>query len=224
VACKQWNQLPAEKTTQRGTHQNPADVSVNTYKLVRFSEKVEGGKVKFVFFPEQCRHCLIPPCKEVGDGFVQDAITQDPKTGAVVFTAATAQFKDDQKQEVLESCPYNIPRYAKGKGGPMAKCTMCFDRLAEGMQPACVKSCPTGTMNFGERDEMLALAKKRLAEVKKARPKAQLLNPDDVNVVYLVEEDPKLYHEYAVAEAALPGPMTRKQFFAKVLAPVRSLA
>ena len=89
---------------------------------------------------------------------------------------------------------------------------------------ACVLSCPTGTMNFGERDEMLALAKKRLAEVKKSKPKAQLLDPDDVNVVYLVEEDPKLYHEFAVAEAVLPGPMTRKQFFAKVFGPVRSLA
>jgi len=223
VACKQWNKLPAEKTVQRGTHQNPADLSVHTYKLVRFSEKVEGGKVKFVFFPEQCRHCLIAPCKEVGDGFVENAITQDEKTGAVVFTAATAEFSDDQKQEVQEACPYNVPRYAKG-GGPMAKCTMCFDRLAEGMLPACVKSCPTGTMNFGEREDMLALAKKRLAEVKKGKPKAQLLNPDDINVIYLVEEDPKFYHEYAVAEADLPGSMTRKQFFAKVFRPVRSLA
>ena len=224
VACKQWNKLPAEKTVQRGTHQNPADLSVNTYKLVRFSEKVEGGKVKFVFFPEQCRHCLIAPCKEVGDGYVENAITQDEKTGAVVFTAATAKFSDDQKQEVQEACPYNIPRYAKGKGGPMAKCTMCFDRLAEGMLPACVKSCPTGTMNFGEREDMLALAKKRLAEVKKTKPKAQLLNPDDINVVYLVEEDPKLYHEWAVADASVPGAMTRKQFFAKVFRPMRSLA
>ncbi|MEW5771905.1 MAG: 4Fe-4S dicluster domain-containing protein [Thermodesulfobacteriota bacterium] len=224
VACKQWNKLPAEQTIQRGTHQNPADVSVSTYKLVRFSEKEQGGKIKYVFFPDQCRHCLIPPCKEVGDGFVENAVTQDPKSGAVVFTAATAKFSDDQKQEVLESCPYNIPRYEKGKGGPMAKCTMCFDRQAEGMVPACVKSCPTGTMNFGERGDMLALAKKRLAEVKKSKPKAQLLNPEDVNVVYLVEEDPKLYHEWAVAEASLPGPMTRKQFFAKVFGPARSLA
>jgi formate dehydrogenase iron-sulfur subunit len=224
VACKQWNKLPAEKTVQRGTHQNPADLSVHTYKLVRFSEKVSGGKVKYVFFPEQCRHCIIPPCKEVGDGFVKDAITQSDKTGAVVFTGDTAKFTDAQKQEVLEACPYNIPRYEKGKKEPMAKCTMCFDRVAEGLTPACVKSCPTGTMNFGERADMMALAKKRLAEVKKGNAKAQLLNPDDINVIYLVEDDPAFYYKFAVADASLPGPMNRKQFFAKVFAPVRSLA
>jgi formate dehydrogenase iron-sulfur subunit len=224
IACKQWNKLPAEKTTQHGTHQNPPDMSTSTYKVVRFSEKEEKGRMKFVFFPDQCRHCIIPPCKEVGDGFVKEAITQDEKTGAVVFTAATSQMSDKQKEEVREACPYNIPRYAKNAGGPMAKCTMCFDRLAAGLTPACVKSCPTGTMNFGEREDMLKLAKSRLAEVQKAKPQAKLLNPDDVNVIFLAEEDPKLYHEYAVAEASIPQPMTRKQLFARLLAPVRHMA
>jgi formate dehydrogenase iron-sulfur subunit len=76
---------------------------------------------------------------------------------------------------------------------------MCNDRVENGLLPACVAVCPTGAMNFGDRGAMLALAEKRLAEVKKANPKAQLLDPDDVRVIFLVTEKPNLYYSFAVA-------------------------
>jgi hypothetical protein len=62
VACKQWHDLPAEKTVNQGSYQNPADLSFVTYKLVRFEEVMVGGKLKWLFFPDQCRHCIDPPC------------------------------------------------------------------------------------------------------------------------------------------------------------------
>ena len=76
---------------------------------------------------------------------------------------------------------------------------MCIDRVENGLEPACVKVCPTGAMNFGNREEILAMAKKRLSVVKNTQPKAQLLDPDDIRIIYLVTETPNLYHKFAVA-------------------------
>ncbi len=192
VACKQWHDLPAEETENRGTYENPADLSFDTYKLVRMREEVIGGKLQWLFFPEQCRHCAEAPCLDTaGD---ETAVYKDAATGAIIFTANTKGLNVD---EIIESCPYNIPR--KGPDGTLAKCDMCLDRVHNGLLPACVKTCPTGAMNFGERSEMVALAKSRLSTVKKTNPKAALLDPDDVNVIYLVTEKPSLYHEFAVA-------------------------
>ncbi|MCK4388836.1 MAG: formate dehydrogenase [Desulfobacterales bacterium] len=188
VACKQWHNLPAEKTKNRGTYENPADLSFVTYKLVRFSEVVVNGKFKWLFFPEQCRHCLEAPCLETADD--PKAILKDPATGAIIFTAQT---KNLDTQEIIDACPYNIPRAAKD--GTLAKCDMCIDRVENGLLPACVLTCPTGAMSFGDREEMLALAKKRAAVVKGAR----LLDAADARVIYLVTEKPSLYHKFAVA-------------------------
>ena len=220
VACKQWHKLPAEKTENVGSYQNPQDLSFSTYKLVRFSEGQVDGKLRWLFFPDQCRHCIIPPCKEVADGYDESAIIRDGQTNAVLFTANTARLTKDQRQEVREACPYDIPREDPASG-VMGKCDMCVDRVRNGLKPACVLSCPTGAMNFGDRDAMLAQAEAALAQVRKRSPKAMLLNADDVNAIYLVEHDPKRYHERAVAEGSAPAPLTRKQFFAKVFRPVR---
>lgn len=215
VACKQWHGLPAEETTNRGSFQNPADLSFDTYKLVRMEEAVVGGKLKWLFFPDQCRHCLEPPCEMTADN--PKAIFRDRATGAVIYTTHT---KDLDTQAVIDSCPYNIPRAAKD--GTLAKCDMCIDRVENGLLPACVKVCPTGTMNFGDRNEMLALAKKRLAEVKKVSPKARLLDPQDIRAIFLVTEEPRLYHNFAVASREAFD-MTRAMALKRLVRPLTGL-
>ncbi|MGE4504650.1 MAG: 4Fe-4S dicluster domain-containing protein, partial [Desulfovibrionaceae bacterium] len=65
IACKQWKKLPAEETRQLGTHQNPPDLSSKTIRLVRYTEVVHEGMLHWLFFPEQCRHCVDPPCYAV---------------------------------------------------------------------------------------------------------------------------------------------------------------
>jgi len=194
VACKNWNQNPASATKNLGSHQNPPDMDGNTFKLVRFSEVVSDGKLKWYFFPDQCRHCLEPPCKDSVEGYVDNAVIQDEATGAVVYTEKAKEAPFD---EVKSSCPYDIPR--KNAKGQLTKCTMCIDRISNGLKPACVKICPTGAMNFGERDEMLKLAKERVEALKAKNPKAQLLDADQVRVIYLVVDDPKKYHKNAIA-------------------------
>lgn len=214
IACKQWNKLPAEQTRNHGSHQNPMDVSAITYKTVHMKEVADdkGFMAAWLFFPEQCRHCTEPHCKMTADAYDDQAILQDEVTGAITFTERT---KDLPFEEIRESCPYNIPRQDAATK-VMTKCTMCLDRVQNGLVPACVQSCPTGTMNFGDRDEMLALAEKRLAEVQKKYPEAVLGDADMTRVIYLYQMPPQEYHDFAVAAATTPGLMNRKAMFAKL--------
>ncbi len=198
VACKQWHDLPAEETLNRGVFENPPDLSGVTFKVVRMKEEVIDGRLRWLFFPEQCRHCIDAPCVEVaGD---ESAIYRDEATGAVIYTAATKELVAD---EIIEACPYNVPR--KGANDVLSKCDMCNDRVRNGLQPACVKTCPTGAMNFGPREAMLEKAQERLAQVQKVYPKAVLTDPEEVTVFYLLAHDPYLYHPTAIASADTPG-------------------
>jgi len=221
IACKQWNRNPGTKTIQRGTHQNPVDLSFFTFKLVRFNEiEVPGGEPKWYFFPDQCRHCIEPPCKDTAESLGCKAITKDEATGAVIFDPKV-KVKTGDFKTIRESCPYDIPRYEE-RMGVMAKCTMCFDRVKEGMLPACAKTCPTGAMNFGDRKAILEMANKRLGEVKAVYKDAMLANPDDIRTIYLLIDDPKNYHKFAVAENNIG--ITRKMALRRLFRPLRNLS
>jgi formate dehydrogenase iron-sulfur subunit len=126
---------------------------------------------------------------KVADGYLKGAVIKDKDTGAVIFTELTKLLPKSAFEEMLEACPYKIPRRHEGTG-LITKCDMCIDRVKNGLVPICVKTCPTGAMNFGEREEMLRLAKKRLAELKKQYPKAQLVDADSVSVIYLIIDEP----------------------------------
>ena len=217
IACKQWKQLPAEQTKNTGSHQNPPDLSFVTLKVVRMKEVGDASDFKWLFLPDQCRHCVDPPCKDAGDGKIKDAITQDKATGAVIFTEKT---KDLPFDVIKGACPYDIPRQDP-KTKRMSKCDMCNDRVTAGYLPSCVKTCPTGAMNFGERDEMLAMGKKRLEELKKTKPKAVLVDYDQVRVVFLTEHAPNLYHKTLMSDAGGTDTFTRFAALDKLLNPLR---
>jgi formate dehydrogenase iron-sulfur subunit len=221
VACKQWKKLPAEKTENWGSHQNPKDLSGVTLKLVRFNEVEKNGKMQWLFFPEQCRHCVEPPCLDAMT--VPGSIVHDKETGAVIYTDLTAKEKD--KEAFQAACPYDIPRI-NAETGAVVKCDMCIDRVKVGLLPACVKTCPTGAMNFGDRDEMLTLADKKLNEAQKKFPNAELIDAEDVRVVYLVQTDADSYYKFLSADASSiqKGPLSRKQFLAKVGSPIKRMS
>jgi len=126
----------------------------------------------------------------------KEEIVQDQKTGAVLFTPKT---KDLDFKATLDGCPFNIPRQDP-KTKVLFKCTMCFDRITDNQVPACVKSCPTGAMVFGERDKILEMAKKRVEALKKTDPKSVALNADDVRVIFVVKDDPKKYCQFAAGK------------------------
>ncbi|NLH49632.1 MAG: formate dehydrogenase [Myxococcales bacterium] len=158
VACKQWNGNVATKTTFTGTYQNPPDFDGDTFTLVRFKEYPVGAfGVYWLMTNDKCRHCAEPTCVEAmpKDGYVIH------ESGAVVYTdKAKAVLKD-----VVDSCPFAIPTLNK-KSGLLAKCTLCADRTAEGMEPACAKTCPTDAILWGEQETMMKYAKERIAWLK----------------------------------------------------------
>ncbi len=212
IACKQWHQLPATKTHNWGNMQNPEDLSYDTYKLVRFQEhNGPDNKPVWHFFPDQCRHCLKPTCKEAVEGEVSGGIIIDRQTGAVLFTD---KLKETDPDNVINACPFEIPKALK-ETGAMAKCTMCVDRVHNGLLPACVKTCPTGAMNFGDRDEMAKMARERLAEVETRFPMATLTGLNDLRVFYLLSDAPKRYYTYASADLP-PARMDRKTALRKI--------
>ena len=197
AACKQWKNNGYTETHNTGSYQNPPDLNAQTFKLVRFNEVEIDGMLKWLFFPEQCRHCLVPSCKMAADAQLPGAILQDEPTGAVLYTEKTA--KVDYRM-VREACPYDIPRLDAATGR-IYKCNMCIDRVRQGMQPACVQTCPTDTMHFGNRDDMMRLALQRLQEVQQRTPTALLADSEAVRVLYLCEQPPQYYHGYMVADS-----------------------
>lgn len=193
IACKEWKGLPVEKTLQRGTHQNPPDLSSSTIKLVRFNEHLVNNKVEWYFFPDQCRHCIEAPCKYTADNTgVDDAIIKNQDTGAIIYTEQSKKISKEQFEEIRDSCPYNIPRRDE-KTGMLVKCNMCIDRVQNNLLPICVKTCPTSTMNFGDEKDMRKLADERLNLLKTEYPKAKLIDPGEVNVIYLIVDDDEKY-------------------------------
>jgi formate dehydrogenase iron-sulfur subunit len=152
VACKSWNGLPAEKTKNRGTHENPSDLTGYTYNRIRFIERVTPkGEVNWVFVSQRCRHCGEPACVAICPA---GAMQKDEETGIVFYDKNTCI----GCQACRQACPFKIPRY--DKEGKVSKCHLCIDRVKAGLLPACAKTCPTGAIRFGKREELLDWAKK----------------------------------------------------------------
>jgi formate dehydrogenase iron-sulfur subunit len=152
VACKAWNQLPAEKTKFTGDFGSPSDLTGNTYNRVNFTEMPsEKNPVRWLFVSQRCMHCEDAGCMKIC-----------PTPGALYRTKDGAVATDKEKcigcHLCLAACPFNVPRY--GADGKLGKCTMCSDRTENGMIPACAKTCPTGAITYGDRDHLIARAQK----------------------------------------------------------------
>jgi len=178
IACKEWNQLPATKTKNNGTHENPPDLDGNTYNRIRFIETKDSKGFKWLFVSQRCMHCGEPACVQICP---VGALMKDKETGIVYY--------DKNKcigcQACKSACPFGIPRYdAKGK---ISKCHMCIDRVKAGLTPACAKTCPTGAIKFGDRD---ALIKEAKAKGYKLYGETDL---GGLGVVFALKDSPKVY-------------------------------
>ncbi len=195
VACKQWNQLPAEVTANYGTYENPPKLSFITYTKIKYTEKKNSSGIQWLFLKEQCLHCREATCMLVCP--VPEAIIRT-KEGAVVLN----RDKCIGCKHCVNACPFHIPQFDPVTG-KVSKCHFCHTRIAEGMEPACSQICPTGAIKFGDRDALLRQAKNAGYQSIYGEKECRGLN-----VMYAIKVAPKQYglpEDPHVPKAALFG-------------------
>lgn len=111
-------------------------------------------KVKSIGVSLSCMHCGEPACAAVCPA---GAITKRAEDGVVVVD----QTKCIGCHYCFFACPFGVPQY--GSDGTMEKCDLCADRRAEGLDPACVKTCPAEALHWGTMEELSEIARKKVA-------------------------------------------------------------
>jgi len=195
VACGEWNDLRDEVGRHVGVYENPADLSAKTWTLMRYSEveekTEEGTRLEWLIRKDGCMHCADPGC-----------LKACPAPGAIVqYSNGIVDFHQENCigcGSCVTGCPFDVPRLSK-KDGKAYKCTLCSDRVSVGLEPACVKTCPTGAINFGSKEDMKQLAASRLPDLqRRGYPNAGLYDPPGVggtHVMYVLKhaDRPELY-------------------------------
>ena len=159
VACQEWNDLPPLSTQQVGTYQTMPTLDAGFWNLIRFDEREVEGGLMWLMRKDQCMHCAEPGCLEAC-----------PAPGAIVQYANG--IVDVNQDNCIgcgyceTGCPFDVPRFS-AKTGKMAKCTLCVDRVSVGLEPACIKACPTGCLHFGSNEDMVGLGSLRVDQLKK---------------------------------------------------------
>lgn len=192
VACAEWNDLKEEIGDHVGVYENPLDLTANTWTLMRFAE-VEPVEYEFDWLirKDGCLHCGDPGCLQAC-----------PAPGAIVKHAnGIVDFVSENCVGCgycIAGCPFDIPRRSK-KDNRVYKCTLCSDRVAVGLEPICVKTCPTGCISFGSKEQMTARAQERVEQLKaRGNANAGYYDPEGVggtHVMYVLKhaDKPELY-------------------------------
>ena len=158
VACQEWNDLPSTKTVQDGSYQTLPTMNAVFWNLIKFNEVEVDGQFAWLMRKDQCMHCADPGC-----------LKACPAPGAIVqYSNGIVDVNPEQciGCGLCETgCPFDVPRFSQ-QTGKMAKCTLCVDRSQVGLEPACVKSCPTGCLHFGTKEDMLTLGNERVKQLK----------------------------------------------------------
>ena len=160
VACMQWNDLRDDIGTNVGVYDNPIDLTDQSWTVMRFSEisKPPTVRLEWLIRKDGCMHCEDPGC-----------LKACPAPGAIVkYANGIVDFISENCigcGYCIAGCPFNIPRISK-KDNKAYKCTLCSDRVNVGLEPACVKTCPTGAISSAPRRTWSSAATKRVNDLK----------------------------------------------------------
>ncbi len=180
AACMEWNDLRSEPVgVNEGFYTNPRDLSDQTWTLMRFYEEQIEGSLQWLILKDGCLHCADPGC-----------LKACPAPGAIVqYTNGIVDFHEESCigcGYCISGCPFNIPRLRK-EDSKVYKCTLCSDRVSVGLEPACIKTCPTGALHFGSKEDMLFQAQGRLADLReRGFAQAAVYDPSGVGGTHVV--------------------------------------
>jgi formate dehydrogenase iron-sulfur subunit len=200
AACMAWNDLRDEVGTNAGYYENPRDLTARSWTVMRFYEEEIGARgLQWLIVKDGCLHCEDPGC-----------LRACPAPGAIVqYSNGIVDFHQDRCigcGYCQSGCPFDVPRFSS-RDEKAYKCTLCSDRVAVGLEPACVKTCPTQALTFGSKQAMLDLADERVRELReRGYEKAAIYDPQGVggtHVVFVLPHgDPGLYRLPAKAEVS----------------------
>lgn len=149
AACKKINGLPVEDPPPRVGRSEDGLSATRWTSILRTKQ---GASIR-----KQCRHCLEPACVSVCP---VGAMQKTPE-GPVIYDKSICM----GCRYCMMSCPYGVPRYEWSSINPsIRKCVMCYEAIKSGRidKPACVAACPKEATIYGEREEMIAEAHRRI--------------------------------------------------------------
>jgi formate dehydrogenase iron-sulfur subunit len=202
VACKEWNLIPADGNTFTGhSYDNTGQLDANSWRHVAFVE--QENPLRWLMESDVCKHCTHAACLDVcptgalfRTEFGTVVVQQDVCNGCGYCVPACPFGVLDRRH--LAPAP-DLPAYAK-EDGRVWKCTLCYDRLKGGHEPACAKACPTKSIQFGPLDELREHADARLAKLTdEGWDGAQLYGRDPEDGVggfgafFLLLDEPEVY-------------------------------
>src|SRR3989442_12021357 len=204
VACKQWNQLPADGFAMTGnSYDNTATLGATTWRHVQFIEQAKANSSRqdqrWLMMSDVCKHCANAACLEAWP------------TGALIRTEYDTVYV---QQDIcngcgfcVPACPFGVidraPKHGQFEAGTAHKCTLCYDRLKDDMTPACAKACPTDSIQFGDLDQLREAAQNRVQTLHdRGVAEAYLYGADEanqpgtegLNAFFLLVDRPEVYN------------------------------
>lgn len=248
VACKSWNQREYTETHNNGTYENPLELTSECWMRILFNEPERASGVDDLwwhFTKYQCMHCTDATCVKVcPSGATKKYKVSDGDEEA--YVVMTDPDKCIGCNYCVATCPFSACRYGEKEKG-IFRCRLCFDRISnspeafqegEGMRkplpdfqkllkdneawqrnkPACVSTCTTGALHFGEREAMIELARARVNELKTryGASGARIYGEEELSglhYIYVLEDSPETYG--LPAKPTVPAGVTAFEYLVK---------
>jgi formate dehydrogenase iron-sulfur subunit len=214
VACVEWNDHPFRETTFNDTYQTMPTTEWNYYNLIKFVEDERDGNLMWLLRKDQCLHCEDPGC-----------LRACPADGAIIkYENGIVDFQQENCigcGYCISGCPFDIPKFNQ-KTNKVYKCTLCSDRVGQGLEPACIKACPTGCLKFGTKSDMVQIAGLRAKQLREESGfvDAGVYDPPSIkgtHVIYVLH-DIKRPERYGLpANPTIPFSYTYWKWLAKPL-------
>jgi formate dehydrogenase iron-sulfur subunit len=214
VACKEWNLVPEDGLVWTGeSYDNTSELGANTWRHVAFIEQNkplrgegEVDALRWLMSSDVCKHCTHAACLDVcptGSLFRTEygtVVVQEDICNGCGYCVPACPFGVLDKRHLPRKDPPAIPLLTKEEDGRVWKCTLCYDRLKGGHEPACAKACPTDSIQFGPLDELRERASQRLEKLRSESWNGARLyghDPDDgvggFGAFFLLLDEPEVY-------------------------------